>query len=492
MTFLRAETSPRIAIATSCLVVMGLGAGLAVASSGIPGFALLLALAGGLLAVRLAWRGGVLEPWGIVLVLLLSANYNVVFNLNAFVAEGASRARMITPAATACLVLFVVLQNERRRALGLPFKQSPVDVLFVVLFALSTVALARGIQVGNPTVFVMGDYGQLMQVIVAYAAVRMYWLNAGNEGMRAFLCLLAASWGLRSAFELAFPEARGAAVIVMEGETLFRRTDPLGPIAIPFLMGLLFSERQGDRRLLLSGSLALVVAQNMLGFTRAHYLALGVAVPVLLLVALHRPQVRGTALHAVLIGALAAGALYAAVSPVRGEVDRAWGRFLETFDPTTQSRLHREAEGEVVLHYIRSAPLTGYGLGFEYEGVDPETLRAGPVHFVHNDYLALWVRGGILLTGVWVVILGYSAWRGFTRLNRLGPLVSAGAAAGVLAEAITGIPSGSAWGYVAGPIMALAIAVATWQPAAEMAPRDAGRQHATAPARWEEAPSGSG
>jgi hypothetical protein len=471
---------------------MGLGAGLAVASGGMPGFAVLLALAGGLLAVRLAWRGGVLEPWGIVLVLLLSANYNVIFNFNAFVAEGASRARTITPVATACLALFTVLQNERRRSQGLPFKQSPVDMLFVVLFALSTLALARGIQVGNPTVFVMGDYGQLLQVIVAYAAVRMYWLNAGNEGMRAFLCLLAASWGLRSAFELALPEARGAAVIVMEGETLFRRTDPLGPIAIPFLMGLLFSERQGDRRLLLSGSLALVVAQNMLGFTRAHYLALGVAVPVLLLVALHRPKVRGTALHAVLIGALAAGALYAAVSPVRGEVDRAWGRFLETFDPTTQSRLHREAEGEVVLHYIRSAPLTGYGLGFEYEGVDPETLRAGPVHFVHNDYLALWVRGGILLTGVWVVILGYSAWRGFTRLNRLGPLVSAGAAAGVLAEAITGIPSGSAWGYVAGPIMALAIAVATRRPDEETARRDAGRQHARAPARWEEAPSGSG
>jgi O-antigen ligase len=301
--------------------------------------------------------------------------------------------------------------------------------------------------------------------------------------MRAFLCLLAASWGLRSAVELAFPEARDSAIIVLEGETLFRRTDPLGPIAIPLLMGLLFSERHGDRRLLLGGSLALIVTQNLLGFTRAHYLALGVAVPLLLLVALRRPQVRGTALHAVLIGVLAAGALYGAVSPVRGEVDRAWDRFLATFDPTTQSRLHREMEGEAVLTYVRSAPLTGYGLGFEYEGVDPETLRGEPIHFVHNDYLALWLRGGILLSAVWVAILAYSAWRGFTRSNRLGALVSAGAASGVLAEAITAFFSGSAFGYVAGPVMALAIAVGMWQPGKEALPLTSKRRpYGVAPA----------
>jgi hypothetical protein len=485
MTLLRVDDSPRVAVATSFLIVLALGAGLAVASGGAPAFAAVLALGGALLAVRLASRGGLLEPWGVVLVVLLSANYNVLFNLNAFIAEGASRGRMLTPVATAGLALFVVLQNERRSALHVPFRLSPVDGLFAALFALSTVALVRGVYAGNPRVYLIGDYGQLMQMIVAYAAVRMYWLNAGNEGMRAFLCLLAASWGLRSAVELAFPEARGTAVIVLEGETLFRRADPLGPIAIPLLMGLLFSERNGDRRLLLSGSLALIVAQNLLGFTRAHYLALGVAVPVLMLVAVRRPQVRGTALHAVLIGALVAGGLYVVVSPVRGEVDRAWGRFLETFDSTTGSRLHREAESAALLNYVRSAPFTGYGLGFEYEGADPETLRGKTVHFVHDDYLALWLRGGVLLAGVWIAILGYSIWGGFLRLSDLGPLVSAGAAAGVLAEAITAVFSGSAFGYVAGPVMALAIAVATCRPDEEMA-REAGRRRPAALARHAE------
>jgi hypothetical protein len=466
----RLGAPPSAALAALCLIVGTLGAAALTAYYGPTAFVAVLALGAVVLLLSMVRRAGVLDPWAIALVLLLSANYNLLFNFNSFVTEGVSRARMVTPAATVGLVVFAALQYARLDTSRRRLRLSPVDALFGLLVALATLALVRGIYADNPTVYLVGDYGQILQTTAAYIAIRVYWLNAGNEGMRRFLILLGLSWGIRAAAELAFPTARGTAIIVIEGETLLRRTDPLGPIAVPLLMGLVFSERQRERRLLLAGSLALVAIQNLLGFTRAHYLALGVAVPALMIVALHRPQVRGAALRSLVVAALAVVAAYALFAPFRGAVHYSWDRFLETFEPTTQSRLHRQAETNVVFQYVRAAPLTGYGLGYEYDGVDPETLRGTMVHFVHDDYLALALRGGILLMGAWVAILGYAAWRGFTSPGSLGPLVSAGAAAAVLAEAIAAIPSGSALGYVVGPIIAVAIVVATWRPGEETAP----------------------
>jgi hypothetical protein len=466
----RLGAPPSAAIAALCLVIGTLGTAALAAYYGPTAFVAVLALAAVLLLLSMVRRAEVLDPWAIVLVLLLSANYNLLFNFNAFIAEGLSRGRIVTPAATVGLALFAALQYAQLRASQRRLRPSPVDAMFGLLVVLATLALVRGIYANNPTVYLVGDYGQILQTTAAYIAIRVYWLNAGNEGMRRFLILLSLSWGIRGAAELAFPATRGTAVLVMEGETLLRRTDPLGPIAIPLLMGLIFSERQRERRLLLAGSLVLVVIQNLLGFTRAHYLALAVAMPVLMVVALRRPQVRGAAARSLVVAALAAVAAYAFVSPFRGAVDHSWTRFLETFEPTTQSRLHREAETNVVFEYVQSAPLTGHGLGFEYEGVDPETLRGMTIHFIHNDYLALWIRGGILLMSAWIAILGYSVWRGFTSPSSLGPLVSAGAAAAVLAEGIAAIPSGSALGYVVGPVTAVAIAVAAWQPVEEAVP----------------------
>jgi SAM-dependent methyltransferase len=422
--------------------------------------------------VALAWRAQLLDWWALALVALLSANYNVFLNANAFIAGGADRGRTITIAATIGFALFTVALNERRRARAIPWRPSPADALAGAFVVAACVAFVVGLRRDNPQVYLLGDFGQILQLAAAYVAVRLYALVAGPVGMRSFLVLLGLSWGLRAAAELLFPEARGTALIVLDGERLFRRTDPLGPLALPLLLGLTMSERRADRASLLLGSALLVAAQNVLGFTRAHYLALGVAVPFVLLIALAHREGRGRLGSAAPFLGLTLIVAYAVLTPARVAVDDAWARFEEAFDSQTRSRIHREAENEAVLGAIRKEPVLGQGLGTEYRGIDPFTLAPTEVHFVHNDYLALWLRGGVLLVGTWVALLTYAVWRGVTAPSALGSLASAGAAAGVLGAAVTAIVSGSAFGYVAGPITALMIVAATWRAAEEPQPVD--------------------
>jgi len=456
-----AQMEPRLALpAGAAFAAAGLaGAAVALHETAAPAIVGLLAL-GGLL--WLAWRAGLLDAWALLLVALLSANYNVFINANAFIAGGADRGRTITAVATVGLVLFALAQNELRRSRGVPVRLGLIDGLMGALLVVATAAFARGWSLGNPRVYLLGDYGQLVQIVAAYAAVRVFAANAGPAGLRSFLVLLGLAWGLRAAAELLFPEARGTAVIILEGQELFRRTDPLGPLALPLLIGLLFSEQRKDRAILLAGCLALVATQNVLGFTRAHYLAVGAAIGLLALVTLWHPQGRGRLLQAAGLVAVASLLLYATVAPFRAVAGDALHRFEEAFDPTTQSRLHREAEASAVMEGIRGSPLLGFGLGAEYLGADPDTLQPTTAHFIHDDYLALWMRGGVLLAGVWVALLATALWRGLFCQSPLGRLASAAAAAGVFGIALTGVLSGSAFGYVAGPITALLLAVATW------------------------------
>jgi hypothetical protein len=438
-------------------------AGLLGVAAGLRQTEVLIGLGGAMAlgVVVLAWRAQLLDWWALALVALISANYNLFLNANAFIAGGADRGRTITIAATIGFALFAFALNERRHARGISWRLERVDVLAGAFAAAACVALIVGLRHDNPQAYIIGDFGQILQLIAAYVAVRLYAQVAGPEGMRSFLILLGLSWGLRAAAELLFPEARGTALIVLDGERLFRRTDPLGPLALPLLLGLTMSERRADRASLLLGSTALVAVQNLLGFTRAHYLALGVAIPFVLLVALAHREGRGRLGSAAPFLGLILIVAYAVLAPARAAVGEAWTRFDDAFDPQTRSRIHREAENEAVLETIRQEPVLGQGLGTEYRGVDPFTLAPAEVHFVHNDYLALWLRGGVLLVGTWVALLAYAFWRGVTAPSALGALTSTGAAAAVLGAAVTAIVSGSAFGYVAGPITALMIVAAT-------------------------------
>lgn len=447
--------------------LLGVGAGLRQTELVI-GLGAALALG----VVALAWRAQLFDWWALALVALVSANYNVFLNANSFIAGGTDRGRTITIVATIGLALFALAQNERRRARGISWRIEHVDALAAMFLAAACIALAVGLRSGNAQVYVIGDFGQILQLVAAYAAVRVYALVAGPEAMRSLLILLGLSWGLRAAAELLFPDARGTALIVLEGERLYRRTDPLGPLALPLLIGLTMSERRADRAGLLLGSTVLVAAQNLLGFTRAHYLALGVAVPFVLLVALAHREGRGRLAAAAPFIGLFLIIVYAVLAPARAAVDDAWSRYEDAFDPQTRSRVHREAENEAVLETIRQEPVLGQGLGAEYRGVDPSTLGPAEVHFIHNDYLALWLRGGVLLAGSWVALVIYAMWRGVAAPSALGALASAGAAAGVLGAAVTAIVSGSAFGYVAGPVMALMIVAATWRAGEEASPAE--------------------
>jgi len=442
------------------LLAAALGAGATLnPTAGVAFFALAIVVGAGVLV----WHAKLLDPWALVLVGLVSANYNVFLNANAFIAGGADRGKLITAVATAGFALFALAQEQRRRRRGIDFHPALIDGLFAMIVISASMAFAGGLRGGNPQVYLLGDYGQLLQVVLAYAAVRLFVSVQGAEGTRAFLVLLGVSWGLRAAAELLFPETRGTATIVLEGRVLFRRTDPLGPLGIPLLIGLVLSERQPARATLLAGSCLLVAVQNVLGFTRAHYLALGVALPLLLLVSLIHIEGRGRLARAApFLGLLAIGA-YALLAPIQGTAESAWSRFEDSFDPNTPSRLHRRAENDAVLSHIDEAAFTGHGLGAEYVGVDPFTLRPRVVHFVHNDYLALWLRGGVLLVSAWMAMMAYSVWSGIRRPSALGPLVAAGAAAGLLAMGVTALGSGSSFGYVAGPVTALLAVTATYR-----------------------------
>ena len=452
-------TVPALIVTGACLA-----AGLGVALANAPREAwLLLLLAMAALGLVVAVQRGLVSPAAVLLVALLSANYNVIVNYNAFVAGALPVARLITPVATAGLCLVAVQQAASLRARSVAFRFGAADAIVGLLLFAATLALLHGLLAGNPRSYVLGDFGQLLQVGAAYAAVRLFWLNNGTEAMRSLIFLLCLSWGLRAAAEFAMPSQRGVWTIVLEGETLFRRTDTLGPLTIPFMLAFGLSERRPATRLVILACLSLVALQNVFGFTRAHYLALSLVLPITLLAALGSGEVRHRAVLLVYATLLVALLLAAAVPAAHHWARQTGERFLETFDADTQSRLHREAETRLVLRQIENDPVVGRGLGFVYDGVDPFTFRRVPAHFIHNDYLALWLRGGLPLLLSWGLLLGYAVLRGFARgdSSALGPLVAAGAASGLLAEAIAAVPSGSAFGYIAGPVLALLVVVAT-------------------------------
>lgn len=457
---------PPIALALLLPLAALLGAGAALRQTEVVmllGAVLLAAI------VVLAWRAELLDAWSLALVALLSANYNVFVNANAFIEGGSDRGKAITIAATIGLLLFTLAQDQRRRSRGVPFRVERIDGLFALLFLTASIAFGAGLHKSNPGVYLYGDYGQLLQVLAAYAAVRTYTAVSEPDTMRSFLVLLALSWGLRAAAELLFPGLRGTAVIELEGQTLFRRTDPLGPLAIPLLAGLLLSERRLDRAGLLLGCLGLIAAQNVLGFTRAHYFALGIALPLLLLAAFAHREGRDRLLRAAPFAGIVLIVAYVLVAPVRTATSEAWNRLQDGFDSQTHSRIHREAENHAVVEVIEQEPLFGSGLGAEYMGVEPESLQPAVVHFIHNDYLALWLRGGIVLLISWVAILLFAIWRGATTPSPLGALTSVGAAAGLIGAGGTAVVSGAAFGYVVGPITALLVVMATWRASPEPA-----------------------
>ncbi len=438
-------------------------AGAAVAAANAGREAALVALVAVLaLALLVAVQRGAVSGTAAVLVVLLSANYNLLVNYNAFIDGALPAARLITPLATAGLCAVALAQEGARRRRGVLLRPSAADALVGLLLVAATAAFVHGTAAGNPLTFVLGDYGQLVQVAAAYAAVRLFWLNAGDAAMRSLLLLLCLSWGLRAAAEFVLPSQRGVWTIVLEGETLFRRTDTLGPLTVPLMLALGLGERRPGARLLVFACLALVGLQNVLGFTRAHYLALVLVLPLTLLAALARREARRRALVLILVSATGCVLAFASLPGALGAARQSWQRFVETFDAGTHSRLHREAETRLVFRQIEASPLTGRGLGAVYDGIDPLTLRREEAHFIHNDYLAFWLRGGLPLLVVWLALLAWAVLRGFGGGRAgLGAMVAAGAASGILAQAIASLPSGPAFGYIAGPVLALLLVLAT-------------------------------
>ena len=398
----------------------------------------------------------------LLLVALLSANYNVFYNNAAFIEGGTALGRLVTPVAVAGLAVFAAAEWLTAQRHNLRFAVHPADYAAAGVAVAATLALLLGAWRDNNPVWLLGDYGQLLYVVLAYAVVRLRYARLGPEALRTFLVLLAVSWGARAVAELLFPEFRGTPLIDLGNGILEpRRTDPLAPVALPLLLGLVLSERRPERMTLLLAALTAVLLQTLLGFTRTYYVTMLLSFGLVALLGLRQQEART---RIVTLVAVTGGGLVLAlllIAPVRDLAATGIDYFTTLFDADTPSRVHRETESRLVLDTIEASPLVGHGLGYEYVGVQPGTLQPVVVHFVHNSYLALWQRGGLLLLLPWVgLIVGGLA----TLLGRPAGtpdrMLVLCAGAGVATTAIAGLGAEPMYSYVLGPALGLVIATA--------------------------------
>jgi len=226
------------------------------------------------------------------------------------------------------------------------------------------------------------------------------------------------------------PDLRGIAiarVVVNEVLIYFAATAALG--------GMLYLSRGTSmRRVAWHGAFLLCAVGVVLTQFRAFFLGLAVACAVAFLLTdgKRRLHLLAAAVFAlVTMGAMA----YAAIGDLF--VVFMVGIFERTLSIGTASQddisfINRFFEYERVWELIRERPLLGHGFGVEfgfYDAIDQATWTKA---YVHNAYLHLWYKMGLVGLGIWCYVCALASWRGFWALRRGGDDVSRAAGVFVL------------------------------------------------------------
>jgi O-antigen ligase len=132
---------------------------------------------------------------------------------------------------------------------------------------------------------------------------------------------------------------------------------------------------------------------------------------------------RSALLAGTLIGTGAAGAVTLAV--LYGQADilqQAGGRFASIGSTElaieTYSNVVRLIEYEAVAEHILKSPWLGHGLGFTFVVINPQLGTPTPQWWVHQNYLLVWLKQGVIGLALFIWMLWTAFWLGARHARR--------------------------------------------------------------------------
>ncbi len=320
----------------------------------------------------------------------------------------------------------------------------PVALAVGTMTLLLVLAAAHGLWVGNPSVQVASDFAQVFELYLALCLTAVALWNDGTAGEKLRVVFLVFSVSV--AWEIAVYLSGGGGLTSLLVDTRALQDANLGSggvlagvslgpfIFFPILVSVFLNARETlarSTRLLLGLALVLSTASVLVTFKRSIWASEILAVLVIFATGLFlsplrvaaRRILRGAAVGAVVLCALSFvrvdGGTLAEFVARRVEFTR---KQLETGE--TQGIETRRFEYVVVGEEVADAPVFGRGLGREYVGYVRGTL--GTKHFMHNTYLALLHRMGVVGLLFFAATLGLIVWPILRRLSSIpGPLEKA-------------------------------------------------------------------
>lgn len=315
-------------------------------------------------------------------------------------------------------LLLAYLSGYGLRALYAPSSTRERDAVslavgFLVLYA--GVSASLGLLRGNPVSLVARESVNHLALLLFFPTRK---LVAHQNGARTVILLIVAFFGLSAAGRNLFSfvaKADNALYVwqLMQGRVAVN--EMLLYAGSVFSMGgvLWFSRRSVQGVALLSA--VLCVSGLVLTQYRAYYVTLLLAL--VLLAVLTGPEDRKRLLAVYLsIGVGLTGVLLVALGPrtiivAAGLLDRFSS--IGQAGKTDLSLMSRILETREVLGFAWQSPIVGHGFGHEFGFYDPNYNYTWVKSFVHNAYLAVFMKGGLvglgLLLWAWLGTLG-TAW----------------------------------------------------------------------------------
>lgn len=140
---------------------------------------------------------------------------------------------------------------------------------------------------------------------------------------------------------------------------------------------------------------------------------------------------RGALVGGALLGTGIAGA--GALALLYGQADilqQAGGRFasIGSTENTIEaaSNIARLIEYAVVAEHIQTAPWFGHGLGFSFLVNNPQETTPGPQWWVHQNYLLVWLKQGVVGLAIFLWMLWAAFWMGAREARRREDLYESG------------------------------------------------------------------
>lgn len=319
-----------------------------------------------------------------------------------------SRGRLTAELSILSVVILFMLWSYfytlRSRAFSL--RRSPVTLPLVLYLGLSLINFARGMIVGNSP-----RYGGL-EILSVLALASGLLVGNGRFDRRRIAALMAGLWVI-SLVHCGLGFYAFATLHVRTASIYF--TPVPGVVAIVLFNFALRAPRGRDRWLIMAGILPLV-AHQLLSFTRGYWLAMMCSVP--FSIAVYGGRGAGMGARWRRAGRLLAGfvlvlALGGTLLATAYDISGLWQMAAVRLSSSTGTRMSFQTSSNVVrlveyahvLPDILRSPWFGHGLGYFFVVREPIHLKLLEQWWVHENYLLVWLKQGLVGLALFVATL---------------------------------------------------------------------------------------